>query len=1206
MYTKHRKWFSFTLALLMVFSLLTSSLPAVVTAQSVSDLASPVVSSDGTVVFNYKDDNADRVLVAGGFTDWQNHALEMEQINGVWTTSTTLSPNVYPYKFIKDDEWMLDPLNSEEVSGNSKLVVPGLNIDSIPSTLKTGSTHSLKADVVQNSGAITSAEGVTWSLEDAPSGVEIMDSTLSISESLSGNETFKVKAVKDQFETTRQIKTVGVMYDYTIHYHRTNENFDNWDMWIYNSGYADAGYAFDSFVGNEYTFAKGTHSFPENEITVIPRKNDWSAQDGPFDLPVPTEETSTEVWIVQGLTDVFTSEAAAVAAIKEREGGLQPHIRLSYDRPDGNYEDWDVWVWGTGAEDQNHDFSRFEDGKAIAEIQVGPHADQVGFIVRKADWVDREPGGDRSITVNQTDPMTKVFVTSGETEFFTVPSIRKPSIHQGHASFQFRDKDLYLTDEMAKIEQVELDIKGIEGRHLMTKEEKNERFVFTYHDFPAGDYEYTFFVTVDGVTTEVTDPYNTVDGKSVIAYFNSTIDVSGTVAPKEVDYHQNTVLTLDITNEDEVDIREISVDLREVGGKEAVAIDPELQELTIAIDHQTTAGVKTLPITVVDTYGNEHKGAAEVTVKARHSIGAGDFDWDEARIYFLLTDRFFDGDSSNNDPYGVGYDKEMPGAYKGGDFKGLTSKLDYLQDLGINTIWINPIVENIVYDVRHNDTPHITPYYGYHGYWASNFETLNPHFGTMEDFHELIDEAHDRGMKLMIDVVLNHTGYGLKAADAELDGQIAHFPTDWDRARFDGMLRDGGTDSVRGELAGLPDFMTEDPEVREQIVQWQVDWIEKSRTSNGNTIDYFRVDTVKHVEDATWMKFKSEQTKVMPEFKMIGESWGAYYNDDHGYLNSGMMDSLLDFDFKNDAVDFANGQIEQVEQTLHARNAAISNGGTLGQFLGSHDEIGFLNQPTINGDEGKLKLGAALQITAKGQPVIYYGEELGYFGEANYPYYTNRYTIDWDIVEGNDVHEHYTKLLNARKDYSQVFSKGTRTQLAGSDAEGFTAFERSFDGESVVVAINVRNTENEVTFDVPFEAGSTVTDVYGNQTYTVSADQALSVTIPDRDAGGTVILVAGTVSSPVNGVEPTEARPDVPKKTEKPKGKNPFKTKKKQEVKDKLDKKSNGGKVEKAPVETNGARLPNTSTNMYSYFVLGTLFLLVGGGIIIRKRKIDM
>src|SRR5699024_2489373 len=114
--------------------------------------------------------------------------------------------------------------------------------------------------------------------------------------------------------------------------------------------------------------------------------------------------------------------------------------------------------------------------------------------------------------------------------------------------------------------------------------------------------------------------------------------------------------------------------------------------------------------------------------------------------------------------------------------------------------------------------------------------------------------------------VLNHTGYGLKENDAELpeadrpDG----YPTDEERSFYKDMLRQGnvGSDKVKGELSGLPDLKTENPEVRQQIIDWQTDWIKKSTTDKGNTISYFRVDTVKHVEDTTWQAFKNEVTKA--------------------------------------------------------------------------------------------------------------------------------------------------------------------------------------------------------------------------------------------------------------------------------------------------------------------------------------------------------
>ena len=547
--------------------------------------------------------------------------------------------------------------------------------------------------------------------------------------------------------------------------------------------------------------------------------------------------------------------------------------------------------------------------------------------------------GDRFINVNKNDSITKAFITSGVEQIRIVPDGSAPVIDNGNATFFYRDKELFATDAMDTIEKVELKFNG--ETIPMTYEPENERFIAPYDNIPDGTNEYTYLVTKGNVTNEVTDPYNTVDGTSTITYANADLTVSGSVNPAEVDYNQNAVLTVDVQGlTDGIEISSITADVSELGGSNALEIDPSLKEVTIAVEDNITAGTKSVPLSVTDSFGTAHNGTATVDVKTRQSVGEIDFDWDESIIYFMLTDRFFDGDSSNNDPYNQNYEeKNDRGTYQGGDFKGITQKLDYLDELGVNTIWISPIVENIKYDVRSDDEH---SYYAYHGYWANNFGELNPHFGTMGDFHELIDAAHERGIKIMVDVVLNHTGYGLKEIDA-IENPPAGYPTDADRSKYSNLLRQGsnvGDDEVVGELSNLPDFKTEDPEVRQQIIDWQTAWIEKATTNNGNTIDYFRVDTVKHVEDTTWMAFKNAITEKMPAHKMIGEAWGASAKDDYGYLESGMMDSLLDFDFKNIAKSFINGNLNSANNALIDRNAKIDNTATLGQFLGSHDEDG--------------------------------------------------------------------------------------------------------------------------------------------------------------------------------------------------------------------------------------------------------------------------
>lgn len=785
-------------------------------------------------------------------------------------------------------------------------------------------------------------------------------------------------------------------------------------------------------------------------------------------------------------------------------------IVLSYERSDENYDGWNLWVWGTGIKDDQVDFTEFQEGRAFATIEVAKGIDRVGYIIRKGDWEEKDIDSDRHILVNKQDNTTKVHVKSGEVNVHQIPDGKAPIVEEGSAQFFFRDKELYENNEMDKVDKVELSILG--KKYEMQLEEELERYTYKYEQLPPGKHDYTYFVTIDGITTEVTDPYNTVDGKSHIEYNVSEWGVSADVSPGTIHFNQNAVVTVELQTETDVKAREISINLSAIGGKEKVQIDPELNELTISVKHNVTAGIKKLPITIIDEFGNRHVTEAELEVKARTYTGeSADFDWDEAVIYFMLTDRFFDGDASNNDPHRIGYDTTFPGTYQGGDFKGITEKLDYLDELGINTIWISPIVDNIKYDVRHSNPG--TPYYGYHGYWADNFGEINPHFGSMRDFHTLIDEAHNRGIKIMVDVVLNHTGYGLKPTDSS---SVSNFPTDEDRARFAGMLRDGGSDEIRGELAGLPDFLTENPEVREQVIKWQTDWIEKSRTPQGNTIDYFRVDTVKHVEDTTWMAFKNALTKEMPEHKLIGEAWGAGVNNDQGYLNSGMMDSLLDFSFKYDARDLANGQLEAVQSRLEYRNNQLTNSATFGQFLGSHDEDRFYE--VVNGDLGKYQVAASLQLTAKGQPVIYYGEELGLPGKNNYPLYDNRQNFPWNEAEGNKILEHYQKVLAFRQDNPKTFARGDRKKVAGSDSDKYLIFSRTYGENTVYVGLNTATTAKEVTLSFG-SSEAVVTDRYNNQTYHATEEGKVTLSIPAMEDGGTILLEVE------NGGVPVEEEP---------------------------------------------------------------------------------
>lgn len=811
---------------------------------------------------------------------------------------------------------------------------------------------------------------------------------------------------------------------------------------------------------------------------------------------------------------------------------VEPHpltkryIHLYYDRPARDYTDWNIWVWSTGLTNDEKLFKEERNGMMFAEIPVALNSNSVGFKLRKGDWVERDIDLDRMITFAPGQSTAKVFIKQNTVEIRQVKHISNPVMDQGITSFFYRDELLMRDNKMDTIEGVKLVIEndGNSTSYDMTYDSVEEYFQVAVADVPLGKSYYHYEVTrAGGVTKSEKDYYNSnvEDGKSYFEYKDPSWSVSASIPAKGVSYKQTAELSVNVsvTGGELSDIKDVFADLTAIGGSAKEPIDKTLLKQQIAIKEGTTAGEKTIPVTLVDRFGHYVKVETKLNVVA--PSGKPDFDWDEARIYFVLTDRFANGDTSNDNPNGEKYDKAHLETYHGGDFRGLINNLDYMEKLGINTLWITPIVDNIDYNLAS-----AAPYkyqYGYHGYWAKDFTKIDEHLGDLDTFKELIDKAHDRGIKIMVDVVINHTGYGLKPTDTNTN-HLTNFPTDEDRARFGGMIRGpGGSGDITGEVGGLPDLITEDPAVRDQIVQWQADWLNKARTDRGDTIDFFRADTIKHVEGTAWRALKNAVNAIDPDFKIIGEYFGASIDVTGGYLGTGQMDSLLDFDFKSQAKSFVNGNIDEVVRNLENRSNRINNTSTLGQFLSSHDEDGFLY--SVGNDENKLKVAAALQITSKGQPVVYYGEELGATGR-NGDFDKgilgeNRKDMPWNkVTEKAGLLNHYRNLLNIREKYSKTFSKGTQKKTSGSDADKYVVYERNYLNESIFVGLNIDDVAKSATFAVPFDAGSFVRDEYNDKVYTVSSDKTVTINIPAKANGGTAIIAKGTGYSsggPVGG-----------------------------------------------------------------------------------------
>ena len=229
------------------------------------------------------------------------------------------------------------------------------------------------------------------------------------------------------------------------------------------------------------------------------------------------------------------------------------------------------------------------------------------------------------------------------------------------------------------------------------------------------------------------------------------------------------------------------------------------------------------------------------------------------------------------------------------------------------------------------------------------------------------------------------------------------------------------------------------------------------------------------------------------------------------------MDALLDFDFNDFAQKFVTGNISSVENSLQKRNSAINNTATMGSFLSSHDEdtlqYKLVSESKISEEEAYnlMKVAATLQITAKGQPVIYYGEEIGQGGANNWPLQTNRRDFDWTELEkqkadSSSIYNHYKTMIAIRNAYTDVFARGNRSTVAASDAEGYEVISRSYGTDTLYVGMNVKETAKEVVIPVIAKAGTILTNLYDGKNYTVSADQKVSVTIPAAKEGGTIVL----------------------------------------------------------------------------------------------------
>ncbi|MET9541993.1 pullulanase-type alpha-1,6-glucosidase [Streptomyces sp. NPDC006553] len=405
------------------------------------------------------------------------------------------------------------------------------------------------------------------------------------------------------------------------------------------------------------------------------------------------------------------------------------------------------------------------------------------------------------------------------------------------------------------------------------------------------------------------------------------------------------------------------------------------------------------------------------------------------QFYFVLPDRFANGDTSN-DRGGLtgsrtqtGFDPTDKGFYQGGDLKGLTERLDYIKGLGTTAIWMAPIFKNRPVQGEGKDASA-----GYHGYWITDFTQVDPHFGTNEDLERLISAAHRKGMKVFFDVITNHTadtvdyaeqkyGYRPKGAypyldkdgrpfdDREAIGKVdrGSFPytpvasAEKADAKVPAWLNDPtmyhnrgdstwvGESAEYGDFVGLDDLWTERPEVVDGMRKIYEKWVRDFK------IDGFRIDTVKHVDLDFWTQWATAldayaKKQGRDDFFMFGEVYSADTTVTSPYVTRGRLDATLDFPFQDAARAFASqgggaDRLAKVFAEDYRYTTDKANAYEQVTFLGNHDmgRIGtFLKQDNPNASDTELvrraTLANELMFLSRGNPVIYYGDEQGFTG----------------------------------------------------------------------------------------------------------------------------------------------------------------------------------------------------------------------------------
>ncbi|MEN1934530.1 alpha-glycosidase [Paenibacillus sp. 102] len=440
--------------------------------------------------------------------------------------------------------------------------------------------------------------------------------------------------------------------------------------------------------------------------------------------------------------------------------------------------------------------------------------------------------------------------------------------------------------------------------------------------------------------------------------------------------------------------------------------------------------------------------------------------------YQIFPERFANGDSACNPVNTLPWGSTDPTAtnFFGGDFAGIIEHLDYLVELGITGIYFTPIFK------AHSN----------HKYDTIDYMEIDPQFGTKETFKKLVDACHERGIKVMLDAVFNHSGYFFdKFQDVLKKGDHSRY-IDWFHIHeFPIVTEPLPNYDTFAFTPYMPKLNTAHPDVKEYLLEVGRYWVREFH------IDGWRLDVANEVDHRFWREFRSEIKAINSEVYILGEIW----HDALPWLQGDQFDAVMSYPVTNALLSyFANETIqasefmEQITASLHSYSMNVNEAAF--HLLDSHDTPRILT--TCNGNKDKVKLLYIFHLSFIGSPCIYYGDEIGMDGGMDPGC---RKCMVWDEDKQDKIlFKHLQTLLSLRKQYKAFGGYGTFQCIEANDEQGYISYTKTHEEETIFIVLNPTN--NEISAPIPFDiAGEKIVNLYTNEEFSAEAD-SVQVALP--------------------------------------------------------------------------------------------------------------